>query len=126
MGDAGPQLDELSIESYTGRLEDLRSELQEAEAGHDLGRAERLRDELAAISKELAGGVGRGGKARVAASATNRARVAVTKTIRSAIRRIEDEHRELGAHLDRAIRTGVFCSYEPDPALGIRWRLGRS
>jgi hypothetical protein len=33
--------------------------------------------------------------------------------IRDAIRRVTDVHPELGAHLDRTIRTGTTCRYDP-------------
>lgn len=51
---------------------------------------------------------------RTAVDSTEKARSAVTRRIRDAIRRISDVHRELGDHLDAAVRTGRRCSYEPD------------
>ena len=51
--------------------------------------------------------------ASLANTAAERARKAVTARIRDAIRRITDAHPELGAHLDRTIRTGTTCRYEP-------------
>jgi hypothetical protein len=36
--------------------------------------------------------------------------------VRDAIRRISDANPELGTHLDRSIRTGMTCRYEPDRA----------
>ena len=56
--------------------------------------------------------------ARSANTAAERARKAVTARIRDAIRRIADALPELGAHLDRTVRTGTTCRYEapsPDP-----------
>jgi hypothetical protein len=49
----------------------------------------------------------------LANTAAERARKAVTARIRDAIRRITDAHPELGAHLDRTVRTGTTCRYEP-------------
>jgi len=43
----------------------------------------------------------------------------VTARIRDAIRRIGQAHPELGRHLDRSVRTGTFCVYDPDPP--ARW-----
>ena len=58
-----------------------------------------------------------GGASRALGTTTaERARKAVTARIRDAIRRIADVHPELGAHLDRTVRTGTTCRYEPDPA----------
>ena len=45
----------------------------------------------------------------------------MTKAIRVAIDRIADEDPELALHLDRSIRTGSFCSYDPDPGAELRW-----
>jgi tetratricopeptide (TPR) repeat protein len=40
-------------------------------------------------------------------------RAAVAARIKSALRRIESVHPELGGHLARAVRTGATCSYDP-------------
>jgi hypothetical protein len=50
-----------------------------------------------------------------------RARVAVTMRIRSALGRIGKEHHALGRHLSHSIETGRFCSYEPESP--INWTL---
>ena len=42
-----------------------------------------------------------------------RARKAVTARIRDAIRRIAEVMPDLGAHLDRSVRTGNTCRYDP-------------
>jgi tetratricopeptide (TPR) repeat protein len=42
-----------------------------------------------------------------------RARVNVQRRIRDAIRRIEGHHPRLAEHLDRSVRTGTYCAYEP-------------
>jgi hypothetical protein len=46
-------------------------------------------------------------------TAPDRARKAVSARIRDAIRRIADVMPDLGAHLDRSIRTGTTCRYDP-------------
>jgi hypothetical protein len=51
----------------------------------------------------------------LANTAAERARKAVTARIRDAIYRITHAHPELGAHPDRAIRTGTTCRYESSP-----------
>jgi hypothetical protein len=45
--------------------------------------------------------------------------VTVTKTLRSAVRRIADQDAAPGAHLEVSLRTGAFCSYHPDPSASI-------
>ena len=66
------------------------------------------------MTQELTRAVGLGGRERRAGAAAERARTAVQKRLRNAIRRIEDGFPELGNHLDQAIRTGTFCGYLPD------------
>ena len=44
-----------------------------------------------------------------------RARSAVSKRIRNAVRKIEVHHPTLGYHLAARIRTGAQCVYVPDP-----------
>jgi hypothetical protein len=51
------------------------------------------------------------------------ARIAVTKRIKEAIRKIAAHHAALGYHLEAAIRTGVRCAYAPDPARPPLWRV---
>ena len=56
-----------------------------------------------------------GGASRaIAPTAAERARKAVTARIRDAIRRIQEVLPELGTHLDRSVRTGATCRYDPD------------
>jgi hypothetical protein len=43
----------------------------------------------------------------------------VTARIKDAIRRIGAAHPQLGRHLTRSVRTGTFCSYEPEQP--VRW-----
>jgi hypothetical protein len=112
-GDAGPVLDISAVQSYRKRLLDLREELEEAErVGHD-ARAEKAKTEIDILTQELARAVGLGGRQRRAGQAAERARTAVQKRLREAIRRLEAEIPELGTHLARTIRTGVFCGYLP-------------
>ena len=50
-----------------------------------------------------------------------RARSAVTKTIKAAIRRLGTYDAALGFHLGATIKTGAMCVYTPDPGRRIRW-----
>jgi hypothetical protein len=112
-GDAGELLDQDAIASYRQRVEELDEELAEAEGWGDATRVARARSERDAIADELARGVGLGGRARRTGSAAERARVNVQRRVRGAIRKIAVELPEIGSYLDRAVRTGAFCSYEP-------------
>jgi hypothetical protein len=72
----------------------------------------------------LAGGVRDPGPCQVSPSSSTtaeRARSAVTKTIKAAIRRLGTHDAALGFHLGATIKTGVMCVYTPDPGRHIRW-----
>lgn len=120
-GDAGELLDERAKAEYRDRLRDLESQLAEAEGWNDPERASRLRAERDFLAGELASAVGLGGRDRRAASNAERARVNVTRAIRSAIARIAEHGPELGTHLSATVRTGTFCSYQPDPRARVTW-----
>lgn len=47
----------------------------------------------------------------------------MTRTIRLALAKIEEEHPRLGRLLGRSIRTGTVCCYAPDPDHPITWSL---
>jgi hypothetical protein len=49
--------------------------------------------------------------------------VAATKAINAAIDRITTVHAPLGRHLRTAIRTGLTCTYQPDPNNQSDWIL---
>jgi pimeloyl-ACP methyl ester carboxylesterase len=120
-GDAGEILDDRARRAYYNHLRELRADLEEAERDNDLGRAERLRAELDVIESELRSAVGLGGRARRAASGSERLRVAVSKRIRLAVERIANACPELGDHLRKSIRTGMHCAYVPTPSEEIDW-----
>ena len=122
-GDAGALLDAEAKAAYKERLDELREEIEEAESFHDPERAARAREELEFITRELAGAVGLGGRDRKAASDVERARVNATRAIRSVIKRISEHDRDLGSTLERSVRTGTFCVYEPDPRSPLEWDL---
>jgi len=121
LGDAGEMLDERARREYRTRLRELRAELDEAERCNDLGRAERLREELDAVEAQIRGAVGLGGRSRRAASGHERLRVAVSKRIRLAIDRIADVCPEIGEHLRKSVRTGTHCAYAPTAGEALDW-----
>lgn len=122
-GDAGLEvIDRDALEAYRRRYRELAAELDEASAHHDPGRVEGVRAEMAALADEISAATGLGGRPRHTGGSAERARVAVTKAIRTAIGRIVDTVPELGEHLDASITTGTTCSYRP-PGDRPRWRL---
>lgn len=122
-GDAGEMLDATAKAQYKERLEELREELEEAESFNDPERAARARQEMDFLAHELSAAVGLGGRDRKAASDSERARVNVTRAIRSAIDRIAEHSPALGKHFEATVKTGTFCAYTPDPRMPSSWRL---
>jgi tetratricopeptide (TPR) repeat protein len=124
-GDAGAVLDEEAKRDYRRRMAELREELDEAERWNDPERAERAAAELDFVAAELSRAVGLGGRDRRAASSAERARVSVTRAIRSAMASVEERHPELGRHLAAAVRTGTYCRYAPPAGDEVAWRVQR-
>jgi tetratricopeptide (TPR) repeat protein len=123
LGDAGEILDAEAKGAYKRRLHELREELEEAQAFHDVGRTERLQEEADVLARELATAVGLGGRSRRAASHVERARQNVTRRVKLAIRKIAEHNPALGRHLMATVKTGTFCSYVPDPRVPVSWEL---
>ena len=73
------------------------------------------------LTTQLAGAFGLGGRERRAGSAAEKARLNVTRAIRTALRTLAEALPTAGAALDRGIRTGRYCIYEPAPDDEVRW-----
>ncbi len=124
LGDAGEMLDKQAKAAYARRIAELQDELEEAREFKDERRIEKAENEIDALTAELSRAVGLSGRDRRAASAAERARVNVTRSIRSVIHRISAQNKELAAMLEKEIRTGTFCSYNPAPKnANLRWEL---
>ena len=121
--DAAPILDGKVRADYGRRLDELRSELEEAERSNDPGRANRARCETEFITGELAAAIGLGGRDRTATSDAERARLAVTKRIKAALAKIRQANPALASHLTAAITTGYFCCYAPTVEALTFWRI---
>ncbi|HLI55872.1 MAG TPA: hypothetical protein VKY26_02445 [Actinomycetota bacterium] len=112
LGDAGEMLDATAKAAYRRRLEQLREDMDEAEAYGNEERVWRIQAEIDALVAELSRAVGLGGRDRRTGAAAEKARINVTRSIRTAIARIEEAEPALSPHLDRSIRTGLYCSYQ--------------
>ena len=123
LGDAGEMLDEQAKVAYRRRLSELHEELEEAKEFGNVERAEQAEQEIDALTSELSRAVGLGGRNRRAASASERARQSVTKTIKAVVERIMQSDTALGDIFSRCIKTGNFCSYQPDPDFPIAWEF---
>ncbi|HET6533077.1 MAG TPA: hypothetical protein VFH03_21010, partial [Actinoplanes sp.] len=111
-----PVLDKAALAAYRRRLTDLDDQLATARAGADLGTQEHAAREREFLLAELRRATRPGGGARgLGPTAAERARKAVTARIRDAIRRIGAVLPDLATHLDRTVRTGARCRYDPGP-----------
>jgi len=115
LGDAGEILDDRAKSAYRRRLAEIEEDIDEARAAGDAERAAQGEVERDFLVRELSQAMGMGGRDRRAASASERARAGVTRAIRQSIAGIREHHPDLGEHLNRAIRTGTYCAYFPDP-----------
>ncbi|WP_155372796.1 ATP-binding protein [Catellatospora vulcania] len=111
---ADPALDRTALAAYRRRLAALDQELADADDDLDLGRRHAAADEREQLLTQLRQATRPDGHSRpLGASAAERARKAVTARIRDAITRIREALPELAAHLDRTVRTGNTCRYDP-------------
>jgi hypothetical protein len=120
-GSTGEVIDVTAQRAYEQRIRDLQEEIDEAEAANDHGRSDRAQVEFDAVVEHLASALGLGGRARTGGSTAERARSAVTHRVRSTVRRLGEEHPDLGRHLTASITTGTYCAYRPEHA--VRWSV---
>jgi hypothetical protein len=122
-GDAGEMLDARAKDAYRRRLAEIDEDIEEAQSLADSERQVQAETERDFLLRELSRAVGLGGRDRRAGSASERARASVTRAVRSAMVRIREHNPALGAHLERSIRTGVYCAYLPDTRAPVEWKL---
>jgi hypothetical protein len=118
-------LDDRAREAYRRRLAEVQDDIDDATAMNDPTRrelAERDRDYLIA---ELRSAVGLGGRARTTGGSAERARTAVTRSIRYALDRLGEHHPVAATHLGQRISTGTYCSYSADPLAPVDWVTSR-
>jgi hypothetical protein len=116
-----PVLDDTARRAYQRRLAEVDDDIDEANRLGDMARlhlAERDRDYLIA---ELSSAVGLGGRLRSSGSDAERARTAVTRSLRYALERLAEHHESAAHHLQRSLRTGTYCAYSPDGAAAVAW-----
>jgi len=118
-----PMLDARAKTEYRRRLAALREQHEEASSFNDAGRAARLQEEIDILAQELARALGLHGRQRTAGSFAEKARLNVTRAVKSVIRRIAAVDPTLGRYLETTVRTGTFCSYTPDPRLPVVWHF---
>ncbi len=110
--------------AYKGALDELREELEEAEAFNDPERASRAREEIEFLGRELAGAVGLG-RARPQGRLQRRARAGQrhARAAHAAQARRRARRRPRAGSCETTIRTGTFCAHEPDPRRPVTWTV---
>jgi non-specific serine/threonine protein kinase len=124
-GGAGPALDAKAKVDYRDRVATLEAQVASAEARRDEERAEHARRELEFVRRELSSAIGIGGRDRETGSHAERARINVTRAVRSTLKRIAGYDAELGAELEAGVKTGTFCVYQPDALHPLVWTVER-
>ncbi|WBB72573.1 AAA family ATPase [Micromonospora sp. WMMD1128] len=118
---ADPVLDDEAKARYRQHLRRLDDEIDRAAARDDTRRLAALDAERAALLDELRAAAGLAGRTRRLGDQAERARKAVTGRIRDTLRRIEQRHPALAAHLRESVTTGGTCRYLP--AEPVPWQL---
>jgi len=105
---SGDVIDPRAARAYRARLTEIERTLNSGKARNQ----EALLRERNLLRAQLAQAFGLHG-ARKSGSVSERARVNVQRRLRDALRRIADLDADLGKYLERAIRTGTYCSFRP-------------
>ena len=125
-GEAGvglPVIDEQARDAYQRRVAEVDEDIEEARRNNDLGRLELAERDREFLIVELKQALGLAGRHRAIGSNAERARVAVARSIRYALDRLEEHHPTLAGHLHQAVNTGTYCSYTPDPLAPVVWQV---
>ncbi len=118
-----PVLDEQARAAYQRRLAEVDEDIDDARRCNDPARAELAERDREYLIAELKTAVGLGGRLRTVGSDAERARTAVARTLRYAVTRINEHLPALSGHLENCLHTGTYCSYRPDPAAPVDWRI---
>lgn len=122
-GSSGAMLDDTARRLYQDRYRELSADLEEAESSADIGRVERLQNELDALEQELLSAFGLGGRSRQLDDPSERARVNVRRSISRALDAIAKSDPPMADHLRHRVTTGRFCRYSPDAGDPVTWRV---
>ncbi|WP_435122332.1 ATP-binding protein [Micromonospora tulbaghiae] len=118
---ADPVLDDEAKARYRRHPRRLDDEIDRAAARDDGRRLAELDAERAALLDQLRAAAGLAGRSRRLGDQAERARKAVTGRIRDSLRRIDERHPALAAHLRESVTTGGAYRYRP--AEPVPWRL---
>lgn len=116
-----PVIDEQARAAYKRQLLETEDDIADAESMGDLGRLELARRDRDFLVHELAAAIGLDGRVRRTGDPAERARTSVTRSLRYALAALAEQDPVLAGHLQLHLRTGLYCSYRPDPVAPITW-----
>lgn len=114
-------LDDEAKARYRARLDELDELIDTATGLGQDARAAALDRERDALLAELRSAAGLGGRTRRLGDEAERARKTVTARIRDTLRKLDEQHPALAAHLRASVTTGSSCRYAPEDK--VPWRL---
>jgi TolB-like protein/Tfp pilus assembly protein PilF len=107
-------IDDTAKRSYRKRVTELQAAMEEADAQNNTVELDSLRSEYETLLAHLSASMGLSGRSRASGATLDKARSAVTWRIRAAIKKIGGVHPGLAKYLTNTIKTGSYCSYQPD------------
>jgi hypothetical protein len=116
-----PILDDEAKARYRRHLERLDDEIDRAAERGDERKVAALDAERGALLDQLRAAAGLAGRTRRLGDEAERARKTVTARIRDVLRKLDDRHPALAAHLRESVSTGATCHYTPPGP--TEWRL---
>jgi hypothetical protein len=106
-------IDDKAKAQYKKRLCEIGRERSQAEAISDEPKIEELNKETKGIERELKISIGLRGRLRKTSGTTEKARKAVTNSIKNILKKLRTTHPALWKHLSGSIEFGYECSYRP-------------
>lgn len=119
-GSAGEMADNRALGDYRREYREIEMDLEQARADNDLGREQQLSEKREALTVEIGRATGLGGRKRQAGDPQERARSAISKSIRRALDAIEPIHEPCALHLRNFLKIRTSLAYTPDQP--ITWR----
>jgi hypothetical protein len=114
--------DVASLRDYRRRIDDLRVDIDQADADHDLDHASARRVELDALLEHLGPSLGLGGRSRAFGDDVERARVAVRKSLGRVFDAVRTQDAEFADRLSDSVKTGIVCRFEPVAHFPAVWQ----
>jgi hypothetical protein len=114
-----PAIDTRARREAADRVRELQKEREHAQERSDDAKIEEIEKELAAIEKITTAALARHGRVRRLGSDREKARQAVLRRYKTALRLLEQSAPMLATHLRQSIRSGSMFVYQPNPP--VEW-----